>query len=239
MTKPFEAWTVLPHGKLVQVDDNLFTVTGTIEMPFGQTERRMTIARLERGDLVVYSAIALAEAEMTQLDALGTPAYLIVPNDAHRLDVKPWKARYPNMRVIAPAHAREKVSEVVTVDDTTADFGDPRVQLVSVPGTDEREAGLVVESQGGTTLVLNDLIFNLADKPGLGGWLFKLFGFTGEPKMPGVIKMREVKDKNALAAQLESWAHLPSLRRLVVSHGNIIDHDVPQVLERVAHELAA
>lgn len=26
MTKPFQQWTVLPHGKLVQIDENILTV---------------------------------------------------------------------------------------------------------------------------------------------------------------------------------------------------------------------
>src|SRR5689334_20721835 len=46
MTKPFREWTVLPHGKLTRLDDNILTVTGRIHMPLGDVERRMTCVRL-------------------------------------------------------------------------------------------------------------------------------------------------------------------------------------------------
>jgi hypothetical protein len=28
MTKPFTEWTVLPHGRLIQIDDNILSVVG-------------------------------------------------------------------------------------------------------------------------------------------------------------------------------------------------------------------
>ena len=37
----------------------------------------------------------------------------------------------------------------------------------------------------------------------------------------------------------ERWAELPNLRRVVVSHGNIITNDAGPLLRRIAEELAA
>src|SRR6185436_12028248 len=110
---PFEQWTVLPHGKLTAIDPDVLTVTGDIDMPLTEFQRRMTIVRLASGRLVVFSAIALDEGEMKEIESFGRPAFLIVPNDHHRLDAKVWKERYPNIKVVAPAGAREKVEEVV------------------------------------------------------------------------------------------------------------------------------
>jgi hypothetical protein len=241
MAKPFTEWTVLPHGRLERLDDNLMSVVGLLQMPpMGEVERRMTVARLSDGRSVVYSAIALPEAEMSMLESFGTPAYMVVPNDIHRMDVKAWKQRYPAIKVIAPAAARAKVEEIVPVDATEVDFGDPRVRYISVPGTAEREAALVVENESGTTLVLNDVIFNLANRPGLSGWLFKAIGMTGdEAHIPPLIKMRQVKDKDALREQLQYWSHLPRLQRVIVSHGAIITEQPAGVLGRIAQELAA
>src|SRR5688572_5750377 len=117
MAKPFTHWTVLPHGKLTHVDDGLFTVTGKLHMPpMGEVDRRMTVARLSCGRLLVFSAIALDEPEMAQLERLGMPSYLVVPSGIHRMDARIWKDRYPDMEVVAPAGAREKVEKVVHVD---------------------------------------------------------------------------------------------------------------------------
>ena len=32
MTRPFQQWTVLPHGKLEQIDENILTVVGEIRL---------------------------------------------------------------------------------------------------------------------------------------------------------------------------------------------------------------
>lgn len=84
------------------------------------------------------------------------------------------------------------------------------------------------------------LIFDLANRHGLSGWLFKAIGMTGdEPHVPPVVAMRQIKDKDALRAQLEHWSHLPNLRRVIISHGDIIEKDPAQVLGRIAEDLAA
>jgi len=241
MAKPFTEWTVLPHGPLTRVDENLMTVTGKLNMPpMGEVDRRMTRVRLRDGRLVIYSAIALDEPGMRQLENFGKPAFLIVPNDIHRMDAAIWRQRYPDLEVIAPAGARDRVEKVVHVHESEADFRDPSVQLITVSGTAEREMALLVETPHGTTLVINDLIFNLANRPGVTGWLFKVLGMTGdEPHIPPIIKRREVKDERALRAQLETWSSLPQLERVVVSHGDIITSEPKEVLRRIAQELAA
>ena len=170
MTQPFQKWTVLPHGKLSEIDHNILTVVGEIHMPLMDLPRRMTVVRLSDSRLVVFSAIALDEDEMAALEAYGRPAYLIVPSDKHRLDAKPWKNRYPAMQVVVPEGARAKVEEVLPVDTVAPDFDDPNVQFVAVPGTRGHEGALVVRTPNGTTLVLNDLVGNIRPGPGSRGW---------------------------------------------------------------------
>ncbi|HVW30355.1 MAG TPA: hypothetical protein VHC69_33585 [Polyangiaceae bacterium] len=241
MAKPFHEWTVLPHGKLTHVDENILTVTGLLRMPpMGDVERRMTVVRLNDGNAVIYSAIALDEPQMAALEAFATPRYLVVPSDIHRMDVVAWKHRYPTLTVLAPAHARKKVEELVPVDATSMKFPDPAVELVTVSGTGERELALLVTNAGATTLILNDIIFGLPTRPGVRGWFFEKIGMTGDqPHVPPLVKMRQVKNPAALAAQLERWAQLPDLKRVIISHGDIIASEPALVLDRIAKELAA
>jgi hypothetical protein len=240
MPKPFKEWTVLPHGRLTPVDDKMLTVVGDLHMPFGDFPRRMTVVRLLDSRLVIFSAIALDDDEMRTLESFGKPAFLVVPNDIHRMDAKAWKDRYPGMVVLAPAGVRRKVEEVVHVNETLADFKDPSVRLMTVPGTHARELALVVETSSGTTLVVNDLIWNVRSRPGLAGWLFKVFGFTGnEPRIPSVVEHRQIKDKVAVQAQLEAWASMRDLNRIIMSHGSIVTRDPSGVLHHLARDLAA
>jgi hypothetical protein len=238
MTKAFEQWKVLPHGKLETLDGNILTVVGDIHMPLMDLPRRMTVVRLNGSRLVVFSAIALDEDEMAKLEAFGRLAYLIVPSDKHRLDAKIWKNRYPEMQVVAPEGARAAVAKVVPVDTAAPRFDDPNVQFVTVPGTRDRESALVVRAPKGTTLVLNDIVGNIRNASGIGGWLLGIFGFAGKKaQIPGVVKMAMIKNKNALRAQLLEWAEIESLKRILVSHGSPIEDNPRQVLRDLAGSL--
>jgi hypothetical protein len=238
MPKTYQHWHVLPHGKLSEIENGILTVVGRIRMPLGSFPRRMTVVRLSGSRLAVWSAIALDAKEMATLEAYGRPAFLIVPNDHHRLDAKPWKDRYPQIQVVAPEGSRAKVEQVVPVD-ATPDFGDPNVQFVTVAGTRDREAALVVRTRNGTTLVLNDLVGNIRNASGISGWLLRLAGFAGKSaRIPRVVKSNLVKDANALRGQLLQWAGMESLKRILVSHGDPIEANPHQTLREIASSLA-
>ena len=238
MTASFKTWKVLPHGKLTEVDENILTVVGEIPMPIGGLQRRMTVVRLTDGRLVIFSAISLDEDEMHALEEYGRPAFLIVPNSHHRLDAKTWKDRYPDLQVITPKGARPKVETAVPVDATSADFGDDNVLLIDVSGTRSLEVALLVTGSNGTTLVLNDVVANIRDEKGFGGWLLRMMDFAGdEPQIPIPIKAAIVSDKAALSEQLLRWADLPSLKRILVSHGSAIETDPSGALRQLAASL--
>lgn len=233
------SWTVQPHGKIVALAENLWTVEGTIRMPPGPLPRRMTIARLRNGGLAVFSAIALDEAGMDEIEALGAPSILIVPNAFHRQDAAAWKARYPDMGVVTPAGARAAVEEVVPVDDCEGLFSDETVRFETVPGTESGESALVVISESGTSLVVNDLIGNVRTARGIMKWVLRAMGFAGKaPQVPRVYKARAIKDAGAVADRFRTWADLPDLRRILVSHGAIIEGDPVRVLRDLAGRLA-
>jgi hypothetical protein len=239
MTRPFKQWKVLPHGKLSEVDANILTVTGEIHMPLTNFPRRMTVVRLNDSRLVIYNAIALDEEEMAWLESYGRPAFLIVPNDHHRLDAKIWKDRYPALQVTAPAGARTRVEQTVLVDTTIPDFADPSVEFVTVPGTRGHEAALVVRTPNGTTIVLNDLVGNIRHDSGYDGWLARLAGFAGDAaQIPKVAKMMLIEDQGALRAQLLEWAEREPLKCVLVSHGSPIEENPRQTLRDLATSLA-
>jgi hypothetical protein len=239
MTAPHRTWTVLPHGKLTEVEAGILTVVGTVPMPLGEFPRRMTIVRLRDGGLVVWSAIALDEDEMRALERYGRPAFLVVPNDHHRLDAGIWKQRYPAIVVATPAGARDKVARTLPVDTTSPDFGDPDVLWFVVPGTREHEAALLVHTPDGATLVLNDIVGNIRHPSGFGGWLMRLMGFAGDaPQVPAVEKLAMVRDSEALRTQLLEWAEVPALRRILVAHGDPIETDPRGALRELAASLS-
>jgi hypothetical protein len=241
MTKILERWEILPHGKFVEVDDGVLTVAGEIRMPLGNFPRRMTVVRLGGGRTAIYSAIALEEPEMARIEAMGRPAFLIVPSDGHRLDAKIWKQRYPNLFVIAPAGGQAGVADVVAVDATDDILDDPSVRFVTVPGTGGHEGALEVDRAGGLTIVCNDVIANVTHPHGIGARIMgRLMGFgVSEPQVPRVVRHKVIEDPIALAAIFRAWAANPELRRIIVSHGDVIEDDPPGVLRMLADKLSS
>ena len=190
MTKPFQHWTVLPHGDLAEIDDGLLTVVGQIKMPLTQLPRRMTVARLRNSRLAIWSAIALNEGGMARLETYGAPAFLIVPNpfaSARREDLEgPLSA---DASGDASRLTQNKIAEIVPVDTTAPVLDDPNVQFLTVAGTHDHEAALIVHTSAGTTLVLNDLVGNIRDASGFGGWFLRKMRFAGnKPQIPRPVR---------------------------------------------------
>jgi len=234
-----DTWQVGSHGGLEQLDDGLLTVEGEIRMPLGNFPRRMTVVGLTGRRTAIWSAIPLAEAQMAEIEALGVPSFLIVPGPGHRLDIRPWKARYPKAKVICTPGAREAVEKAVKVAATSDSWADPAVQFETVPGIAGKEAALLVNRSGGTTLLINDLLANVRHPHGIGAHIMaRLLGFgVSGPRIPRVGKWMFVKDKRALAAAFRKWADNPALKRIVVSHGDVIGNEPRKVLQRVAADL--
>jgi hypothetical protein len=232
-------WKVLPHGRVKTIDDRIITVEGDIPMPLGKFPRRMTVVGLSRNRSAIFSAMALGEVDMRRVEEIGKPSFLIVPNGHHRLDAHAWKQRYPKLKVMCPPAAKARVSQAAPVDSTDDILKDRAVDFVVVHGTGEAEAALVVRRRGGTTLIANDVIANVRHPGGIGAKIMaRLFGFgVDRPQVPRVVKLVMVKDKGKLAEQLREWSKIPNLRRIIPSHGDMIERPV-QVLQRMAEELS-
>jgi hypothetical protein len=235
MPKNDSRWRVLPHGPIEQLADNLWRVEGAL--PGMSLRRNMTVVRRRDGALVIHSAIALEDGAMRELESLGTPTFLIVPNRGHRLDAPGYKARYPALRVYTPRGARKHVEEVVAVDGTYEDFPhDEDVRLEMLEGVGDAEGVMIVRSSDGVTVVLNDAVMNMDTKRDPLGFLFTtLAGSAPGPRISRLIKLLFVKDKLALRRDLERFARIPQLVRLIVAHEKVArGGDAAHALQRAA-----
>jgi hypothetical protein len=234
MAKAFETWTTLPHGPIEKLGDNLWSVSGT--MPNPKVQRRMTVARLGNGGLVIHNAVALDDAGMKELEAFGEPAFLLVPNSFHRQDAFIFKQRYPKLRVLCPRAATGKVKQVVTPDGSYDDMpNDPRVHVFHMRGVKEREGALFVESDSGSTVVFCDAVLNMAPRSGIVGFVLAP---TGRPGVPRFSRWFIVSDRAAFRGHLEELASATNLRQVLVGHGNTIGDDAAGTLKSVAAELS-
>jgi hypothetical protein len=234
MTAPFKEWTVLPHGKLKRVNERIVVVVGELKMPLLELPRRMTAVRTKSGGLAIFSAIALREPDMAELEAFGRPAFLIVPSLRHRLDAPAYVKRYPNLTVVTPRTGAEKIAEVVRVDTHTPNFDDATIRYVEIAG----DSALEVDGDDGLTIIVNDLIGDIHDQRGVGGWLLKVMKFAGDnPHVPAPVKLLLGKHKREVAQLFRRWSEREDLRRIIVSHGDTIETDPRGALRTLAASL--
>jgi hypothetical protein len=237
MPKPPRPWTVPPHGPIEQLDENLYAVEGSVPGIPG-FRRRMSIVRRADGGLLFFNAVPVGDEALARIRALGTPSLLVVPQHLHMMDAHAFRERL-GVRVYSPAATRARVAERVAVDGAFEDLpADSSVSIVTVAGFKTGEGMAVVRSASRTSLVVADVVLNVPNQPGLSGKLCALLGFTGDrPRLPALVRLRVLRDRGALRAQLEELARIPGLTRIVPSHGAVIDRDPAGALREIAASL--
>lgn len=130
---------------------------------------------------------------------------------------------------------------MIKVDSTANIFDDPSVRMETVPGVAEKEAALFVRRDGGTTLVVNDILASVRHPHGIGAHIMaRVLGFgVSRPSTPRAARWLFVKDGKALGAAFRRWSDEPDLERIIVSHGDVITDKPRKVLDRVAQDFGA
>jgi hypothetical protein len=226
-------WIPLPHDPIEKLEENLWTVEGML--PRGPLRRRMMIARYRDGRLAFLNAVPLREEAMRDIEHWGTPEFLVVANGFHRLDLQPYKTRYPKLQVICGPASAPRVSQVVPVDggfDRLPREPDLRIERLDGTKVDEPYA-----RASGTLCIPGDAIFNVPRLPGIGGLVLRLVGSAGSPRVTAIARLFVVGDRARLRDQFSRLAAEPGLSRIAVCHGQTIRERAPEVLREVAIRL--
>jgi hypothetical protein len=232
MAKCFTEWTVLPHEPIEKHSQNLWSVSG--KMP-GGNQRRMAIAKRADGGLVIHNPIALDDDEMREIEAFGTPAFLVVPNSFHRMDSIIYKKRYPGAKVLCPKSARGRVSKVVEVAGHLDEMPkDEVVELFHLRGMKQREGAITVRSSGKSAAVFNDTLLNLPQGTGVVNWFMAP---TGTLSVPRFARFMLLKESAELKQHLHELAATPGLEHLVPGHGDVLQGEVAGALHSAAERL--
>jgi len=207
--------------------------------------RTMTVARLRDSRLLLHSAIALDEPGMAALEALGEPAFLVVPSGYHRMDAPRYKARYPKIEVLCPRGSRGRVEQVIAVDRCFEDCPqpDPGDDSVVIEYFDERrrpEGIVLVRSADGVTAIFNDVLFNIPHSKGLFWFVYgRLLGATGGPKITPIARYVLLRGETGRGYKrwLEAAAERRDVVRLVPGHGEVIAEGACDTLRQLAARL--
>jgi len=234
MAKAPRPWIVTKHGPIEKLEDNLWTVQGQVPgLPFS---RRMSIIRRSDGTLLFFNAIPLEDAALAEVTSWGKPSTLIVPHDAHMIDAHAFAEKL-GLAVYGPKECEAKVRAKAPMAGTLEALPvDPAVRIEPVVGVKNGEPALFVTSGAGkVSLLVSDVIMNnRKDQVGL---FPRLMGFAGSMKIVPVFRMMFMGDKAGLRAQIERWATLPGLTRLMPCHGDTVASGVAEGLRAAAATL--
>jgi hypothetical protein len=99
---------------LQQVDEALWIAEGEIVSFYGYPyPTRSVIARLQNGDLWVWSPVKLGADLRAAVDGLGPVRHLVSPNKLHHLYLRDWRAAYPDARLWGPQSTIRKCADLI------------------------------------------------------------------------------------------------------------------------------
>lgn len=214
-----------PHGPIGFVDDGLFVVEGRWKR--SRFERKMTVFLLASGEVAVHSAIAMDEAGMAALEAIGRPSWILVPNALHYSDADWYGERYPSARILVPAAARAKLFEKIRRIDGSLDEDWPealRGELAVVPLAGTRIGEVACVHGPSRTLVLTDAVFHYRERdlPWLARAIMRLNGAYDRFGPSRIFTSFVVSDRDALQASIETLLD-HDFDRVVMSHGRVLE----------------
>jgi hypothetical protein len=220
---------IYPYHPLKPLAANLWQVEGSLA---NGLPRNMTVYRLPDGRLLLYSVVAMHDADMGALEKLGRPAIMVMPHDRHQMDAPFYERRYPDLRILAPdpRHPRK-----VPVDGDLGELGALGINAYVLPGTTYHEVVLELPVEGGVAICTTELLGNLSKLPGLMGLLLRLLGPPGGGLgVARVVRWREVSDRKRAGAWLRALAERPDVRMVLVGHGSPVTDDAGAALRRAA-----
>lgn len=223
---------IYPHGLPTPLASNFWQVQGSLPFPL---PRNMSIVRLADGGLLLYSVVAMNEAGMRALEALGKPAVMLVPTPHHTMDAAFYAQRYPQLQVIAAAETRLKLDKSIAVaGEPAALLPGLGVRYHLVEGFKTSEVVLEIDTDGGRALIFTDSIGATAPGSPL---LLRLLGAPGGSGVARIVKFRQVRDKAALRRFILRLSETPDLKLVACSHGPPITTHPAAMLRRAAADL--
>ena len=233
--------TYPPLDTLKPIAEDVWIVDGPairFGMPFAKMAfpTRMTVIRL--GDaLFVHSPTSLGPALQREVDALGSPRWIVAPNRIHYSWVPDWRQAYPDAAIYLAPRIREQARGRIDfpAQELSAASGYPWdgvIATLPVRGSFMTEVEFF--HRPSRTLVLTDLIENFeAARLGPGARLLAWFGGVLDPDgaMPRDMRFTFSRNKAELRAAVETMIGWQP-ERIVLAHGRWYDKDAVAELRR-------
>lgn len=205
-----------------------------LKMPF---PTRMTIVRLANKELFIHSPTDLTAALKAEVEALGTPRWIVGPNRIHYWWIPQWHEAYPAAEVYLAPRIREQAGDRIDFDAATLEGADGYPwdgEIATLPVAGDYMTEVEFFHSASRTLILTDLIENFEPRrlsPGM-----RLLTWLGGVQDPDGAMPRDMRGgfsarKAELRAAVETmicWAP----QRVILAHGRWYETDGTTELRR-------
>jgi hypothetical protein len=225
--RPYDAASMLN-----QVHDNLWELEGPLKAAGLRVGHRMTVARLESGELWVHSPVGFEEPIARALIAIGSPAHFVAPSTYHDLHWPEWFRRFQQALFYCAPGVKEQHPELPfqrTLSTTTAEAWESELPKFLVRGM-PRLNEFVFLHRPSRTLIVADLVFNFdGPRQNLLGKLFlRLNGIYGRVGCSRIFR-RLIKDRDDFNNSVAEILEL-DFDRLILGHGAIVETGAKETL---------
>jgi hypothetical protein len=225
--------------RLRWVADDLWVAGSEMRVGGFPLEIRMTVIRRPGGGVILHSPIEIDDALADELATLGPVGDLIAPNRMHHMFMFGAMRRYPDARSWAapglPDKRRDLSFDEVLGDHTPPALADTLETLLF--------AGAPIASEvlcfhpRSRTLIVTDLVFNLQrTRSRLSEAYLRASGAWQRLAQTPVLRML-VRDRPAARHSLER-AFAWEFERVIMAHGDIVEHDAKRALAAALAKLA-
>lgn len=196
---------------------------------------RMAVIRLGGGDLFIWSPIALTDALLHDVDALGVVKYLIAPNSLHHMHLQDWMTAFPMAETFAAPGLPSKRTDITFTSELTETphpAWESDMDQVVMSGNAITTEVVFFHRQSGTVL-FTDVLQQLP-KGWYSGWraiIARLDLMTEpEPTVPRKFRIA-FRNKEALRSsvrKIRSW----NTQAVLMAHGTPVTENAPAFLDR-------
>ena len=234
-----------PLNTLKPVDDNIWIVDGP-EISFNGLPfpTRMTIIRLQNGDLFIHSPTPLPEPLKNQVDAIGKVRHLVSSNYIHYWWIGEWQEHYPDAIKWASPKVRPRAAKHGIKFDrdlgeqAELDWADEIDQIIVHGGRAMEEVEFFHKPS--KTLILTDFIENFEPKrvhSRIMRFLLKLGGVADpDGKMPVDIYLSFFGRRDKLKSAIQTMINWHP-ERVILAHGRWYKKDGEAELRRAFRRL--
>lgn len=225
---------------LKEIDQNIWVAEQKLKYWGLEVGTRMTVIRLENGEIVVISPIKVDELTINQINEIGKVNIIIAPNLYHHLSISKFKSVYSDAKVFAAPGLESKRQDIkidkildrgkIGSKDEIEYFLFEGFQILDLKGASPLNE-IVFLHRESQTLILTDTAFHFDESFSITTQLtMRLIGGYKklEPSILEKLATREkAKVKNSIQKVLE-W----DFERVIMAHGTIIENQGKEKLKK-------